>query len=163
MKIRKMEIDDISRVTEIEAESFSRPWSEEMIYRDLTEHSPASFYVAEDEGEVVGHISVWRSPDDIHLTTLAVAPERRREGIASALVQKIIEEHSSQRPEIVLEVRESNRPALELYQKFGFEIRERRIQYYVDNGEDAFVMVYNCREKAGEIADETTRTGSGCT
>lgn len=161
MKIRAMEPGDISAVARIERESFARPWSEEMIYRDLTDQSRAYYYVAEVNGKVVGHIAVWKSPDNIHLTTLAVTPSRRRRGIASGLVEQILNEHSSERSEIVLEVRESNRPALELYRKFGFEVRERRLQYYVDNGEDALVMVYNCERKGDETANAATGTCTG--
>ncbi len=161
MIIRKMEAEDIAAVAEIEKVSFARPWSEEILYRDLTAHSRAYIYVAEDGNEIVGHIAVWKSPDDVHLTTLAVAPSRRREGIASNLVKKILDEHLTDREEVVLEVRESNRPALALYQKLGFEVRERRLQYYVDNGEDALVMVYNRKHASEEPANETSRTTTG--
>jgi len=161
MKIRNMKLADISAVAKIERESFPLPWSEEMIYRDLTEHSRAYFYVAEKENKILGHIAIWKSPDEIHLTTLAVASAWRRRKVGSALVKKIIDKHSMERSEIVLEVRESNRPALELYRKLGFEVRDRRLQYYVDNGEDALIMVYKSACKVVGVPDETVRTHTG--
>ncbi len=161
MKIRRMGPEDISAVAAIEREAFARPWSEEILYRDLTEHSRAYIYVAEDAGEVIGHAGIWKSPDDVHLTTLAVTATRRREGVASALVEKILQEHLEDRDEVVLEVRESNQAALELYRKLGFEVRERRLQYYVDNAEDALVMVYNRDRDEKELANGTSGTNPG--
>jgi ribosomal-protein-alanine acetyltransferase len=94
--------------------------------------------VAEVEGEVVGFI-VWRvtAPDEGEILNLAVWPERRRQGIATRLLKSLLVA-----PGIswFLEVRESNLPARQLYEKLGFREVGRRSSYYQDTGEAAVVM-----------------------
>ncbi|MGC8792141.1 MAG: GNAT family N-acetyltransferase [Bryobacteraceae bacterium] len=94
--------------------------------------------VAEVEGEVAGFI-VWRvtAPGEGEILNLAVWPERRRQGIATRLLESVL---SAPGYSWFLEVRESNLPARRLYQKLGFREVGRRPSYYRDTGEAAVVM-----------------------
>lgn len=89
----------------------------------------------------LGFLLAWRAADELHLTDLGVAARARRQGIARALVTALLREGERQALRVVLlEVRESNTPALALYRAFGFEELDRRARYYADTGEDAVVM-----------------------
>ena len=77
------------------------------------------------------------APGEAEVLNLAVAPEYRRRGIASALLATARERHPG---ELFLEVRESNAPAQALYGKLGFTIAGRRPGYYADPPETAVVM-----------------------
>ena len=139
MQISEMQAAEIKRVAEIESLSFARPWTADMLYEDLKGRTRARVFVARRGSEIVGHIGIWKSFDEIHVTTLAVDPEHRRCGLASALMEHVIKKYGDDW-ELTLEVRESNFAAIKLYNKFGFEVLGRRLQYYLDNREDALIM-----------------------
>ena len=79
--------------------------------------------------------------DQIEIIVLATHPSARRQGLASALLGRLIDSFRRSRFHgIYLEVRQSNVAAQELYSKFGFEVTGRRLRYYTDNDEDALLM-----------------------
>ena len=139
--IRKMMVDDISAVVDLDQKSFSLPWPERSFRFELTDNPAARCWVAELDGKVVAMIVVWLIVDEAHVATLATHPEYRRQGIgrrllAHALGQMMQEGARSS----FLEVRASNLPAQEMYRKFGYEATGRRRHYYRDNDEDAILM-----------------------
>lgn len=162
MFIREMNVRDIDRVSELERAGFARPWSKDILYSDLRGQSKANVLVAELEGCVVGHIGVWRALDELHITTLAVDPEFRRRGIASALMDHVLARYGDEYDEFTLEVRENNFKAIKLYEKFGFEVMGRRIDYYLDNREDALVMTLRTAPLEEEFQFETSGEYTGC-
>lgn len=138
--IRPMTLADIPQVMEIERLSFPLPWSENSFRKELTENEQAHFFVAE-EGRVIGYVGYWYIVDECHISTLAVHPSWRRQGMGQMLLAAALS-HALRLGAILatLEVRESNVAALTLYQKYGFHIVGRRRHYYRDNGEDALLM-----------------------
>jgi [ribosomal protein S18]-alanine N-acetyltransferase len=83
---------------------------------------------------------------------VAVAPERRREGIASALLRQLLDEtRGDARRGYTLEVRVSNVGAIALYERFGFRPKGVRRGYYTDNREDALIM-WRDADPAGQEA-----------
>lgn len=112
---------------------------------------PQSFIVAESQGNVVGYIMcrIEHGFSDLkklrfakkgHIISVAVMPDFRRMGIASALVQDALSALSSLRAdECYLEVRISNDSAIALYKKLGF-ITSRTIPRYYYDSSDACVM-----------------------
>ena len=70
---------------------------------------------------------------------VAVAPDRRRRGIASRLISRLVDEGGGELP-FTLEVRVSNREAIAMYEGLGFRSAGVRPRYYQDNGEDALIM-----------------------
>jgi [ribosomal protein S18]-alanine N-acetyltransferase len=124
----------------IEQASFPHPWSETSFLAEF-ERSPTSLYVARENKSVLGYICFWLAADEIHLLNLAVVPDYRRQGVGRRLLQFLLEQaHINKAEEIYLEVRPSNRPALELYGSLGFKVLYRRPGYYGPDGEDALVM-----------------------
>jgi len=95
---------------------------------------------------LVGFLLAWRAADELHLTDLGVTAAARRRGVARALVSELRREGERSGARVVLlEVRESNAPALALYGGLGFEELDRRARYYSDTDEDAVVMQLQLR------------------
>jgi ribosomal-protein-alanine N-acetyltransferase len=94
----------------------------------------------------VGFLLAWRAADELHLTDLGVTAPARRRGVARALVSELRREGERGGASVVLlEVRESNAPAIALYGVLGFEELDRRARYYSDTDEDAVVMQLQLR------------------
>ena len=113
------DIDDILRIESI---SFTNPWTREMYLSELEHRDVSFFYIARDAvGEAIGFCSCWLVLDEIHINNLAVLPEHRRSGVASALIEHVLKEGGARGAHrATLEVRRSNEPARKLYEKFGF-------------------------------------------
>ena len=139
--IRKAEDKDVSAIEKIEKQCFSIPWSYESLYKDVVENGLAFYVIAEIEGQVCGYVGVWKILDEGHITNVAVAPEFRRKHIGRAMLETLIEVTAQAGIErYTLEVRESNQPAISLYEGLGFSVEGVRPGYYEDNGENALIM-----------------------
>jgi len=141
LTIRKMTVEDVPAVVDLDQKSFSLPWPERSFRFELTDNPASRCWVAELDGTVVGMIVVWLIVDEAHVATLATHPDFRRQGIGRRLLAQalrhLIEEGAQSS---FLEVRESNIAAQEMYHKFGYEATGRRRRYYRDNDEDAILM-----------------------
>ena len=148
---RRMTREDLPAVLEIERSSMPLPWSERAYLAELTaRHSRP--WVAEAEGRVAAVLVLWMVVDEAHIATLAVHPDFRRRGIASALLRFALDEAAEEGAvTALLEVRAGNESAKALYRRFGFEIVGKRAAYYKDNGEDALLMTLtSIREVVGK-------------
>jgi ribosomal-protein-alanine acetyltransferase len=126
--------EDLERVAEIQAAS---PGASHWNVRDYLDQD---FRVVECSGTLAGFAVARRvAEDESELLNLAVAPSFRRSGIATVLMHDLAVRHPGT---IFLEVRESNKAALALYQAFGFEMVAQRPEYYRDPVEGAVVMKY---------------------
>lgn len=141
MNIRRMALEDISQVVAIDQVSFSLPWPERSFRFEIAENPASRAWVAETDERIVGMIVAWMLVDEAHIATIATHPEFRRQGIASKLLIHTLQAMMNEGAKTsVLEVRESNTAAQEMYRKFGFEESGSRPHYYKDNGEDAILM-----------------------
>lgn len=139
--IREMTTSDIEQVLEIEKESFTTPWSEEAFRTEIEENVLAVYIVAEYEGKIAGYGGFWRILDEAHITNIAVKASIRGKGIGDAVLLGMIDYCRINRvPNMTLEVRVSNEPAIKLYRKHGFKEEGTRPGYYTDNHEDALIM-----------------------
>ena len=143
--IRRMTVDDLPGVVEIDRQSFPIPWPERTYRYELKENSSAHLFVASDSGgassEVIGYVGYWMLVDEAHISTIAVHPDYRRRGLGEQLLLAALR-HALKlgAVEATLEVRASNLAAQNLYRKYGFEEVGQRQHYYRDNGEDAILM-----------------------
>ena len=133
---------DIESILEIEQTSFSNPWTREMYLAELENRGISYFYLAKTaEGRTVGFCSFWRVLDELHINNLAVMPEDRRRGVATALLTRVLAEGAKLGARrTTLEVRRSNDPARHLYERFGFSIAGARPAYYTNPIEDALIL-----------------------
>ncbi|MCJ7545991.1 MAG: ribosomal protein S18-alanine N-acetyltransferase [Deltaproteobacteria bacterium] len=150
-KIQVMDKSHLEQVMEIERASFLTPWTEKMFLEELA--SPLSFhFVASLRGRyltkgsppadfVLCYIIFWMFREEVHILNLATHPDFRRLRIAQSLLLFTMD-FSYKRGGIVylLEAREGNQSALNLYQKLGFSSCGVRKKYYADTGEDAILM-----------------------
>ncbi len=139
--IRKMETRDCARVAYIDAQCINNPWSQES-FEDLFRYLENYYLVAECNQQIVGFVGLIQFVDDGDITHIAVLPQYRKIGIAYALMQEIFtiaKQHMLKA--IHLEVRLSNKAAINLYEKLGFELQLVRPNYYTNPPEDAQVMV----------------------
>lgn len=94
-----------------------------------------------DPTPIVGYGGVWLTVDDAHITTIAVDPLYRGQGIGELLLNALIDHaYDLGAHQITLEVRISNTSAQRLYLKYGFQPGGTRPRYYTDNSEDALIM-----------------------
>ena len=144
--VRRIRTEDLDAVLELQRRSFVHPWSAELFRREMT-HDWSTILLAEErisrgEPRIVGFLIYWLVHDELHILNLATAPEQRRKGVARALLQATVENGRRHRCAMAtLEVRRSNEAAIELYRSFHFRAVGIRPNYYVDEGEDAIVMV----------------------
>jgi [ribosomal protein S18]-alanine N-acetyltransferase len=135
---RRLAYSDLPAVIAIERRSFPTPWSLAMFVLELSK--PSGICLAATDGEeLLGYLVCSRYDQVWHLMNVAVAPERRRGGVASLLLANLLEETGGRLP-LTLEVRVSNRGAIAMYERFGFRSAGVRPRYYQDNGEDALIM-----------------------
>ncbi len=142
VRTEPMRTSDLQRVREIEEASFSLPWPRDAYRAEIEDNRVAHYIVARDEeSRLVGFAGMWVIFDEAHITTLAVDPFRRRQGVGERLLLALVELATGRGARwMTLEVRPSNAAALALYRKFGFRDVAVRRRYYSDNGEDALIM-----------------------
>ena len=140
LEIRPLALKDLSAIEEIERRSYPTPWSRSMFAGELTKASSISLGAFEGE-LLVGYVVVSRYVDAWHVMNIAVHPEQRSRGVASALLERLFETTGNDaRRGYTLEVRVSNEGAIRLYERYGFKKRGVRRGYYTDNREDALIM-----------------------
>jgi len=102
---------------------------------------------------MVGFLVCSRYDTVWHIMNVAVDPDRRRAGVATALLLDLFARLDGPHVRFTLEVRESNLPAIALYERYGFRSAGRRRRYYQDNGEDAVIMWRTEATLAGQLDD----------
>jgi [ribosomal protein S18]-alanine N-acetyltransferase len=136
LQIRRFKADDISAISEIEQLSFKDPFPQYFLSQ-LADANPDTFLVAVIGDKVVGYAVIDKWPDQDHLVSIAVIPESRKKGVGQALLDHLIQRIQTE--SLKLEVRRSNKAALNLYRRNGFVQTGIAYSYYTD-GEDAIQM-----------------------
>ncbi len=131
MLIREAHNQDIDQLVTIEELCYDQPWPREAFEEEVEREDVGVGMVAEDEGLVVGFMTGMAVVDEFHLHNLAVHPDFRGRGVARGLL-KAAESLCRQRDfrRILLEVREDNQAARNLYLGLGFEAAGTRKDYY---------------------------------
>jgi len=140
--VRRMRAEDVDRVVEIEATSFTSPWRADT-FHTLLDRPGAELWVLEGpDRNVVGYAVLWCILDQGELANIAIASDHRGKGYGALLLGRVMEIARSRGVEaLYLEVRVSNTKAAELYRGFGFTRVGVRKQYYDSPTEDAILMV----------------------
>ena len=142
LELRRLELRDLAQIEEIERVSYPTPWSRSMFASELSKPSSLCLGAFDSEiGTLIGYLVISRYVDAWHVMNIAVRPDRRREGIASQLMNRLFDlTAGGSRRGYTLEVRVSNTGAIKLYEQLGFRPRGIRRGYYTDNREDALIM-----------------------
>ena len=149
--LRPMTLEDLSRVLEIERESFSEPWSRSNFENEILHLEVSELMVAESDGNVIGYTVTWFLDEEVHLANIAVRNGFRERGVGKALVLDVMARAMGEgAAKILLEVRESNVEARKLYESLGFRAVGIRKNYYRKEKEDAILMQCLLRDVAGD-------------
>ena len=132
----------VSGVHNIETACFSIPWTERSIEGQI--FADGSIFACICEGEdVIGYVCGQTVADECELYRIAVLSSYRKKGYADMLMEYFLKECKNKEiSNIFLEVRSSNTPARNLYQKYGFQNVGIRKNYYSNPTEDA--VIYKC-------------------
>jgi [ribosomal protein S18]-alanine N-acetyltransferase len=136
--IRPLGYSDLPQVIAIERRAFPTPWSLGMFVLELSKPSGVCLAAVRD-GPLAGYLICARYADVWHLMNIAVDPPSRRRGVATALLEQMVQ-RAGRDASYTLEVRPSNATAIALYERFGFRSAGTRRRYYHDTGEDAVIM-----------------------
>lgn len=141
IKLVPMTEDDMDAVLEIEGLSFPTPWSRRLFLNELSNPISQIIMAKDDKEMVLGYICFWIMADEAHIMDIAVHPGFRKQGIGKQLFAFVLEFSEARGVSyFALEVRESNKGAMEFYKGFGFRAAGIRKGYYRDTGEDAVLM-----------------------
>ena len=140
MIITEMNAAHVLEVAALEKICFADPWSEMSIASEL--QSLWSYWlVAAEDDRVIGYVGSQSSIDEADIMNVAVHPDFRRQGIAEALINRLVADLKERDIHaLLLEVRVSNTPAITLYEKLGFSQVGRRKNYYHNPKEDALIL-----------------------
>lgn len=140
VKIRPMTKEDCEAVFAIDRACFADAWSLKM-FEELFQYSVNYYFVAEDVDGICGFAGITTSVDTADVMNIGVMPERRKEGIGQELLEVLIQQAKEcECEQIMLEVRESNLPAIALYKKNGFQAIAVRKNYYTQPTEHGIIM-----------------------
>ncbi|ONI46599.1 ribosomal-protein-alanine N-acetyltransferase [Candidatus Epulonipiscium fishelsonii] len=140
MNIRRAVFLDANDIYQVETESFSTSWSYNSVKADLV--NPIAYYwVATIGSKIVGYAGLWKILDEAEVTNIAVLPNFRNKKIGRSLVDTMINYCTETNINYIsLEVRESNKIAINIYKSFGFIIKNIRKNYYTNPRENALIM-----------------------
>jgi len=139
-----MKAADLDDIMDIERQSFRAPWSRQVFVEELDRDWAYVDVLKERRGEaqVLAFVNYWLVRDEVHVLNVAAHPDARRQGHASRLLEHVIAFANRNKCRYVtLEVRRSNAGAIRLYRKYGFRPVGVRPNYYVEDNEDAIVML----------------------
>lgn len=133
---------DLDGVLEVEAESFTNPWTREMYAWELQNRAMCHILlVRTEECRVAGFCAFWLVLDEIHINNFALRPRFRGRGMGTGLLRQVLAEgRNLGARRATLEVRASNELARRLYERMGFYVAGIRRNYYTNPVEDALVL-----------------------
>lgn len=143
VKVRAIGMDDLSAVMVIERLCYPIPWSESVFKDSVLGGNEC--WLLEYQGQLCGHAVVSNILDEVHLLNICIAPKFNRKGLGRILLQYLISKAEARKASVFfLEVRVSNRSAIELYFSEGFNEVGLRPNYYPSElgggREDAVLM-----------------------
>lgn len=144
--------DDLPQILAIEKLAYPEPcvpWSQQAFLEELKKPFSHFIVLTDDETDstILGYIVYWQIFDECHILNVAVHPDWRGLGHAIRLVRLAINAAvRKDQKRLFLEVRTTNKPAIELYQRLGFFIDHTKPKFY-ENGDDAYFMVLYLNQK----------------
>ncbi|WP_157729704.1 ribosomal protein S18-alanine N-acetyltransferase [Bacterioplanes sanyensis] len=144
--MRLAHMDELAAIMDIERRAHSHPWSEAVMVQYL--QRPASVWVLQQGGALLGHAVIRVIAGEGELLTIAVDPKHHGQGFGQQLLRAVLQQFIQQGAEqCFLEVRRSNTPAIDLYERVGFACAGVRKDYYpsAHGREDALIYCLDLR------------------
>lgn len=142
LSFREANSVDVESLSIVDEQCFakgSERYSKQSFEGELAEKSK-KYFVALYGNLVIGYVGLQTLGDDLNLLKIAVLPQYQKLGVGFKLMEMSFEYRKNQKlTNYFLEVREDNKKAIKLYQKFGFKAQSVREKYY-DDGTNALVM-----------------------
>lgn len=141
IQIRRMTMEDVDRVSQLEEKTFSMPWHRES-FIEMISNPLALYMVAVDGDELMGTCGMLTVAGEADISNVAVDEKFRRRGVAYELVQEAmcVAGRDFGVKDFTLEVRAGNKAAIGLYEKLGFVSEGVRPNFYEMPVEDALIM-----------------------
>ena len=137
---RRMAPEDVPFISRLEEETFSMPWSADS-FLEMISKEDARYYVAEEDGRILGGCGVLMIAGEGNITNVVIAPEARNQGIGTEMLRHLLAEGDREGlAAYTLEVRVSNAAAIHVYEKLGFESAGIRPGFYERPVEDAMIF-----------------------
>jgi ribosomal-protein-alanine N-acetyltransferase len=144
VRLREMNRADMAGILALERELFPEDaWTPEMFAAELAQPASRRLYLVAEEGTaLVGYAGMmFTGGSQADVVTLAVSPARWGQGTGTTLLTALVDEAAKRGyEEVLLEVREDNPRARQLYLRHGFTEVGIRRGYYQPSGVDAVVM-----------------------
>lgn len=140
--IKRMRKEDIDSIIDIEAKAYGEHhWSKDSFMQELNNDLAWYYSLFNSENKLVAYAGTWHILEEAHITNIAVDADERQKGYGEALLKHILDDCYKEKIKyLTLEVRASNKAAINLYEKYGFTSFGVRKKYYQDNNEDAIIM-----------------------
>ncbi len=140
MTLERVKSEHLAAIAALEREAFAHPWSEKAL--ELLCTDTAVGFVVMDGTRAAAYGGMMCVAGEGQITNIATSPDYRRQGLAAMAMDALVKTARERGLcEISLEVRESNLPAISLYEKFGFAAVGKRPRFYTSPVETAIVMV----------------------
>ncbi|WP_319466842.1 ribosomal protein S18-alanine N-acetyltransferase [uncultured Pseudodesulfovibrio sp.] len=136
---------DLDELIELEKLCFAYSWTRDQFLLGLERGAYVILGVRQN-AKIVGYIAFSMIDDEMEILNLAVHPNCRRGGLGSRLLKRAFEIcRAGGITKSFLDVKVSNKPAIDLYKKFGYSQIGVRKKYYPDTKEDALLFRYDFR------------------
>lgn len=140
MIIRKMTLEDLQEVVELDKSCFLSPWGENQFIYEINENPFSTILLAIEDNKIIGMIDYWITFEVGQINQIAVLSSYRKNGVATKMLKEAFKDMVEQEVfNCTLEVRVHNKPAIDFYLNHGFETTCVKEKYY-DNGDDAYYM-----------------------
>lgn len=135
--VKKSNSSHINSIYLISKSNIKNSWSIESFNDDFN-NIFSEYFSLMYENKIIGFISIWVIIDEVTITNISIHNEYKGIGLSNYLMDYLINNYDNYT--ILLEVRESNKIAINLYKKFKFKEIGRRNNYYKFPSENAIIM-----------------------
>ena len=146
IEVKLLTPSEVSEIVALDQICLGGLWKEDAYQREIESDQSTLLILllhseSSDHSEIIGMGCLWSIVNEAHITLLAIHADYRRQGLGQLLLFDLLEDAITRNLEwATLEVNVNNVAAINLYQKFGFEIVGTRKGYYQATGEDALIL-----------------------
>ncbi|MBF0709665.1 MULTISPECIES: ribosomal protein S18-alanine N-acetyltransferase [unclassified Gemella] len=143
IKIDKVGVEYLDILSVIDRENFVDPWSKEMFKKEL-EQENSEYYAIFNGEEVLGFCGGWYVLEEYQINKIVIDKKYQNKKMGSLFLLYMMQLYANKGAKrAIIEVRKSNKAAIKVYERVGFELIGKREKYYQNNGEDALIMIRN--------------------